>query len=191
MPLPKCVRVLEDDTQSREALEGDGWRYVETLVEMKRETGKLSYENVDIDVGSKLSRHLREKIVEMARENLGPNRFVEDEHISLKYAQKIREVWVKNWNLKILISTHPQDHSPTGFLLPKNGRLVLVAVDESHRRAGIGKQLVSAFITEAWREELESVRLGTQESNIPALALYRDMGFRTYRRRVTYHKDAS
>jgi len=191
MPLPKCVRVLEDDTQSREALEGDGWRYVETLVEMKREAEPYSTHSTQSGPISCLTEAQLQLVIDIARENMGPNRFIEDGVLDLKAAQDVREDWVRTWDGEIIITettlTHPGNI--LGFLLRDENRLSLVVVDEQERRQGVGKELTKCFLNRVWEEEMAEAFLGTQETNLAARSLYRGLGFRTYRRRVTYHKD--
>lgn len=178
MPLPKCVRVLEDDTQSREALEADGWRYVETLVEMKR-TADAMGRHKDVRVVENDAE--RRAVAALAIKLLGPNRFVADGFF--EEAEIGRRAWVMNFGGEILVAGDPK--LPDGFLLRDGNQLSLMAGPD------FGVMLCSTFVAHAYADGFDEVFLGTQEHNMPAMSLYRKLGFRTYRRRVTYHKDAS
>ena len=50
-------------------------------------------------------------------------------------------------------------------------------VAESHRRRGIGRQLMAAVVEEARQAGLRVVGLETQSTNLPAITFYRAVGF--------------
>jgi len=177
MPLPKCVRVLEDDTQSREALEADGWRYVETLVEMKRATEPIFVPSVSVWDGDLAV------ISSLAEEHMGPNRLVMDGKETL--AKDLRHQIIDGTTEDILVIIEDEDHQKKvrGYLVQNKGRIVILA------GPGYGEDLVRQFIGNSYRDGFSEVTAGTQETNHKARSLYGRLGFRTYRRRVTYHKD--
>lgn len=82
---------------------------------------------------------------------------------------------------------------PGGFLLGRvvagEAELLTLAVAPDQRRAGIGRRLVQAFLTEARRRGGESAFLEVAEPNAPARALYSGCGFQPAgRRRGYYHR---
>lgn len=172
MPLPKCVRVLEEDTQSREALEADGWRYVETLVEMKRATEQLYPEYGE-------TSDAREEIARFLASHLGPNRLVVEGYDAAAHREDI----VSKFTGEFIVVRRDAGKRLQGVLLRDGNRIALMAAK------GVGSSLVLNFISNAYRDGFDEVFAGTQEINHGALALYGRLGFRTYRRRVTYHKD--
>src|SRR5262245_30879416 len=60
---------------------------------------------------------------------------------------------------------------------PASGRVGGTWVTPSHRRQGIGKELLAAVISWAQEQRLERLRLWAPAASTPALALYRQAGF--------------
>lgn len=78
-----------------------------------------------------------------------------------------------------------------GFALMRivadEAELLLVAVDPSVQRAGIGKALLDDFIASAAARSAERLHLEVREDN-PATALYRRAGFAPVGRRRAYYR---
>ncbi len=84
-------------------------------------------------------------------------------------------------------------HEPGGFLLGRvvagEAELLTIAVAPEQRRAGLGRRLVTAFLTKAARRGAESAFLEVAEPNAPARALYAACDFQPAgRRRAYYHR---
>lgn len=81
---------------------------------------------------------------------------------------------------------------PAGFLLGRvvagEAELLTVAVAPDQRRTGLGRRLVTSFLTEAARRGAESVFLEVAEANAPARALYAASGFQPAGRRRAYYQ---
>ncbi|HET7710254.1 MAG TPA: GNAT family N-acetyltransferase [Sphingomicrobium sp.] len=78
-----------------------------------------------------------------------------------------------------------------GFALQRivagDGELLLLAVDPSHRRRGIGRDLLRKFLVEAQEEGCSRVHLEVRDGN-PAVDMYQSAGFKIVgRRRKYYH----
>lgn len=68
--------------------------------------------------------------------------------------------------------------------IPRRYTMLLdLAVDESHRRQGVGRALLEAVKAWARDKGAEFVELGVLSENLPAIGLYEDFGF-IERRRV-------
>ena len=79
-----------------------------------------------------------------------------------------------------------------GFLVsrqitPGEREILNVAVDPSHRREGMGRELVEAELARSQGAWFLEVR----ESNAAAIALYRSMGFEVSGRRAGYYSQPS
>jgi [ribosomal protein S18]-alanine N-acetyltransferase len=84
---------------------------------------------------------------------------------------------------------------PAGFVLARlaagEGEILTVAVARAHRRRGLGWLLMDAVLRALHRERAEALFLEVDETNAPAVSLYRRMGFATVGRRDGYydHRD--
>lgn len=80
---------------------------------------------------------------------------------------------------------------PVGFVLARSaadeGEILTIAVARSHRRHGLGWQLMDAALRELYGQRAEALFLEVDETNRPALGLYRRLGFREVGRRPAYY----
>ena len=67
------------------------------------------------------------------------------------------------------------------------GSIVEVAVHPDHRRKGIARELIKNAVECC--EELDAVYLEVRESNIPAISLYKNLGFYEVGKRRDYYSD--
>lgn len=78
-----------------------------------------------------------------------------------------------------------------GFVLARlaagEAEILSVAVARSCRRLGLGRQLMDAVLRELHRQRADALFLEVDESNTPAVALYRRLGFREVGRRPGYY----
>jgi len=83
---------------------------------------------------------------------------------------------------------------PVGFVLARltagEGEILTVAVARSHRRQGLGWQLMDAVLRELHAQRAEALFLEVDENNAAAIALYRRFGFREVGRRSNYYQSS-
>ena len=81
--------------------------------------------------------------------------------------------------------------APAGFVLARSaggeGEILTVAVARSHRRLGLGWQLMDAVLRELHGQRAEALFLEVDEKNHGAVALYRRLGFFEVARRPHYY----
>ena len=81
---------------------------------------------------------------------------------------------------------------PVGFVLARlaagEGEILTVAVARAHRRQGLGWQLMDAVLRELHAQRAEALFLEVDETNAPAIALYRRLGFRQVGQRPNYYR---
>jgi len=68
------------------------------------------------------------------------------------------------------------------------GEILTVAVARSHRRQGLGWQLMDAVLRELHAQRAEALFLEVDETNVAAIALYRRLGFREVGKRANYYR---
>ena len=92
-----------------------------------------------------------------------------------------------------LLRVARQGSQVVGFLLAWRAadelHLTDLGVTASARRRGIGRGLVSGLCVEGERNGARLVLLEVRESNAPAIALYRALGFEEQYRRARYYSD--
>jgi ribosomal-protein-alanine N-acetyltransferase len=86
------------------------------------------------------------------------------------------------------------NEAPVGFILSRlaagEAEILTVAVARSHRRLGLGWQLMDAVLRELHARRAEALFLEVDETNAPAIALYKRFGFRQVGRRPNYYSSA-
>ncbi|MCB1384284.1 MAG: GNAT family N-acetyltransferase [Notoacmeibacter sp.] len=87
------------------------------------------------------------------------------------------------------------DTNPDGFVLARlaagEAEILTVAVARAHRRRGLGRKLMDAVLRHLHAERAESLFLEVDETNEPAIALYRRLGFRKVGQRKAYYDAAA
>ena len=80
---------------------------------------------------------------------------------------------------------------PLGFVLARlaadEGEILTVTVARAHRRRGIGRLLLDAVLRRLHTERAAALFLEVDETNMPALTLYRRLGFREAGQRPDYY----
>ncbi len=94
----------------------------------------------------------------------------------------------------VVLETGRASAGPAGFVLARlaagEGEILTIAVARSHRRMGLGWQLMDAVLRELHSERAEALFLEVDESNLAALHLYRRLGFREVGKRPAYYQTA-
>jgi len=67
--------------------------------------------------------------------------------------------------------------------------IISVAVDPKYRKNGIAIRLLNRLVQDAKKKEIYSVSLEVSEKNIPAINLYKKVGFITTNVRKSYYKN--
>lgn len=67
--------------------------------------------------------------------------------------------------------------------------LLRIAVENSHRKCGIGKRLIQEMIKQCAEKAGENIFLEVRESNEAAIGLYEKMGFQEISRRKDYYRE--
>lgn len=68
------------------------------------------------------------------------------------------------------------------------GQITNIAVHPAHRRKSLAVNLIETFIALAEEKSLKLLTLEVREHNLPAVSLYRKMGFRQVGRRKNYYE---
>jgi [ribosomal protein S18]-alanine N-acetyltransferase len=84
------------------------------------------------------------------------------------------------------------NEAPVGFVLARlvagEGEILTIAVARAYRRQGLGWKLMDAVLRELHAQRAEALFLEVDETNAPAIALYRRLGFREVGKRAEYYR---
>ena len=142
----------------------------------------------EVSIG-RMSEHDLLEVVEI-EENSGLSRW--------GWAAYYAELQGDNRNLMLvarLDNPRPQAHSYrlAGYIVARTGAEELhinnVAVRESYRRRGIGRDLLDLILEEGKRSGVQRAFLELRAGNAAALALYEKCGFRVIARREKYYSE--
>jgi ribosomal protein S18 acetylase RimI-like enzyme len=126
-------------------------------------------------------------IEEIAAHCFAFSRFHLDPAIGLGRANDVKRQWARNAcrGRASAIYVARKQNDVVGFLAVlesgsvgrKDAIIDLVGVDKGHQGQGAGRALSRTFVDQ-WHARADSLRVGTQISNIPAMRLYESIGFR-------------
>jgi dTDP-4-amino-4,6-dideoxy-D-galactose acyltransferase len=180
------------DKSSLQTLKNIGFERVETLVTMQRPStpmapagGSARFARAS-DVGA---------VRAIARRAFVFDRFHADPEIGPAIASRVKEEWAANFfagKRGDWMVVGEDEGGVVGFLQLLKGpsdELVidLIAVCDRHSGKGIARAMIG-FAYENCLGRPVSFRVGTQEANAKALALYQKLGFRRAFERYTLHK---
>jgi ribosomal-protein-alanine N-acetyltransferase len=82
-----------------------------------------------------------------------------------------------------------------GFVLARNiageAEIITIAVARAHRRRGLGRLLMDAVLRDLHSTRTEALFLEVDEKNVPAIALYRRLGFSEVGKRAAYYRSST
>jgi ribosomal protein S18 acetylase RimI-like enzyme len=183
-------RIPAQDSGAAARLQGAGFRLIESLVTLRRDIAPAP--EVKRPVGPARPGD-RDACVAIAVAALRQDRYHADPHIDHRIADAIKAAWVSN-NLAGRADLSLVARSAAGEVmgfnqLLKTGReavIDLMAVAPAAQHQGYGGALVAAGMR-AYAGQADTMRVGTQGSNGPSLALYQSAGFTKLHEQLTYH----
>lgn len=113
------------------------------------------------------------------------------------------EIFSSPWSRRAFESELYADSYSRSFVVTQNRRVIAylvywhvsgeihianIAVDPKYRRRGIASWIMSKLLKSSESKGIKIVHLEVRESNLPAIALYRKMGFRLVGKREKYYQ---
>jgi GNAT superfamily N-acetyltransferase len=185
------AKVPAADAASVAALEGAGFRLVDTQVTLERAPDPApATPSVEVRLAEPRDR---DTVLDIAGSCFRYSRFHQDASIGVPAAHAVKRAWAANCldgkrGAEVLVA-HDAGR-PAGFLavlLAVDVAIIdLIAVASQNQRHGIGAALVDAFIGR-WRTRAPRLRVSTQEANVPSVRLYEGRGFRLAGRTRVLH----
>jgi len=183
------ARVSSHDKAAAKDLTVHGFTALETLVTLER---ALSGSEIQPD-GVRLA-DVGDGVVcmQIAHTAFAHDRFHADARISDASANRLKETWVANAfkGRADVVLIVEENRKVVGFVTCQVDGMAaiidLIAVAPGHQGRGIGKALVQGTAAH-YADRKAVLRVGTQDTNTPSLALYEGLGFARTRFQDTYH----
>ena len=149
---------------------------------------KLNSPNeVDMEISAYYDE-VTDKLLALALESGVFSRFKTDPRFVNQEFEKLYKLWIENaleqrqvWIAEEYSGFVSCDVAQTA------ASIGLIAVDKNHRGKSWGKRLVKAAENFAIDRGAETLKIGTQEANAPAVALYQSLGYQVIERMYVYH----
>ena len=132
-------------------------------------------------------------IIKLSKKSFINSRFFQDENISKKLAEKIKENWINSYflgNRGNQIIVYEENSKIYGFILlilNKNTLVIdLIAVDQRKRGKSVGTRLLESSIN--FFKNSKYIIAGTQEKNIDAIKFYKKNDFFIFQKGFTLHR---
>jgi len=172
-------------------LEGLGFNLISTEVVFNKPISSHRFEGHSV-VRFAVSED-QSQVVELARRSFVYSRFHLDSAFERKVADNTRAEWVKSYfagkrgDAMVVAVVNEVAAGFSLLLYEKDGSLTmdLIAVDESHRRRGVAKDMIA--YAESQYQRFTQIRVGTQLANIPSMGLYETMGFKMAEAQYIFH----
>lgn len=194
------AKVSTDRVDILRELEQEGFRVVDTVVTLIRQPSPREHFTFPKSVREAEPQDAS-ALLDIAGSAFCYSRFHLDPEILNETANRIKQAWLGSYLAgtrgKLLVSA--RNGTVTGFLAvmrETEGQwtgskptmvIDLIAVGRAYQGQGIGKDLVSAFISSYPEHPL---KVGTQAANVPSLALYQRMGFKIVMTEYVLHLHA-
>lgn len=134
---------------------------------------------------------MKYKLVPMDKSHLDAVAALERECFSRPWSRAMLEEELYNPHVSLVVA-EGEDGSVLGYgeigVVLDEGCLEKIAVYPACRRQGIAEAILSAYLRFG-RANLAFLTLEVRESNAPAIALYRKLGFEEVGRRKNYYED--
>jgi len=116
------------------------------------------------------------------------SRFKMDQRFQNEEFEKLYKCWISKALERCEILIAPEMAGMVTFSLEKElGKIGLIAVSEKRQGQGWGKKLVQAVENKFFHSGVNSIQIATQESNIPAMKLYKSLGYYLVEKVFVYH----
>lgn len=187
-----CAKTPVEDLASARRLNDLGFNKIEKLVTLERAPSPMAHAT-----GS--ARFAREQDVDdvtaLAGRAFQLDRFRSDSELGPAIASRLKQEWAANFfsgkRGDWMVVTENQDRV-IGFLLlfrDTNGLIVidLIACADEHRGKGLARDMIRFAAKQCAGDRL-GFKVGTQQTNTPALKLYESLGFHRTLEKYTFHK---
>lgn len=183
-------RVDSDDTDAIQFLKSEGFREIEVILTFERKIGKVPAFPGGVEIAS---ADAADACREIARTAFRYDRFHMDTNVPREKADALKAEWAYNNAVEradiclVAVSDAHVVGFNQCFLRDEIAVIDLIAVSPQAQGAGHGRRLVQAALA-ACGEKAGRLRVGTQETNVKSVELYRSFDMKPVSRKLTFHR---
>jgi ribosomal protein S18 acetylase RimI-like enzyme len=188
-----CLYLLADssDPQTASVAQAHSFRFVDTRVLLEAQTSPHTEPPAGVRPAQPEDIETLRRI---ARSSHYGSRFFFDSRFPRSRAEDLYAAWIQRsldgWAHAVLVTE--SDGGVVGYitchLSDTQGSIGLLAVDQSHRGRGRGRQMLAAAMHLFQHSGMRTVLVVTQARNIASQRLYQQAGFRTRSVQVWFHR---
>lgn len=190
-----CIYLLlnSGDSEAIRIAGESGWRMVDMRVTLGTEAHEDSFANASLRVATMNDIPY---LAQLARRSHADSRFYADGRFPVEACDELYAKWIERSVLDkdfagAVFVPQAVDGSAAGYITcaikDGVGDIGLIAVDESLRRQGIGRNLLAKSLRWFADQGATRVRVVTQGSNIPALRMYERAAFNIESIQLWFH----
>jgi dTDP-4-amino-4,6-dideoxy-D-galactose acyltransferase len=193
----KCLYFAADATCSEtlEQVWRNSFRFVDVRIDLERKVSGMSLLADQITSCRKARPEDLVFMEELARTAHEDARFFKDWMFDRTKAAEMYAMWIRRDMREHEVFVAPADessdvlgYSSASTVNSQEGRIGLLAVSPAARGRGIGRQLVLYALERLESYGIRNVRVATQGTNVAALRLYEECGFRVADVKVWFHR---
>lgn len=140
------------------------------------------------------NRELTPDLLQLTYESGHLSRFKRDPNFSEENFKKLYKAWIINslkGDMADVVFVTKNKNKITGFVTvsisEKFGTVGLIAVSPKMRGMGLGKKLIERASNFCLEQNVNELRIPTQEENLKAINFYKKLGFKEISRKYIYH----
>lgn len=163
---------------------------IETRVVFEKELiGNQLTDSVTIAIGiKKFGGDLNPELESLAFQSGTFSRFKVDTRLKAGEFEKLYKLWIqKSVEEKSVLIADDNAGFVSCNVKADTAQIGLIAVDQNQRGKGLGKKLILAAEAFAFAKGAKRMKIGTQEANHPACALYSKLGFEVVEKVRVWH----
>ena len=193
----KCLYFAADgsdpDTLSRAYRAG--FQFVDVRIELEYDSHlMINNGRTDLTIRKVEPKDI-EILINIAKTAYYDTRFFKDTNFNKNQVVLLYEEWIKrDFTKGKVLGLFPDNiTSPRGYVSltndgPEISRIGLIAVEQSLRGKGFGRLLLEAAVANSLEMGARKIKVATQGTNIAALKLYENSGFRVNDVRIWFHR---
>lgn len=185
------IYVFAQQTLTDETLQKFNGRLVDNKVILKKNVGDSESQLI---ISEYKEKEISKELYNLAIESGNHSRFKIDTRLPADSFERLYKTWINesvNGEFADKVYIYSHSNKIIGFVTVKIelevGKIGLIAIDESYRGKGVGKQLIYKVESYLKEEDVKILTVATQKNNSAAMKFYQNIGFKEFESTLIYH----